>query len=50
MKREDVILFSGGAQGAEAEFGASAERWVAELLDSGKTAIEHQAEAGLYAE
>ena len=27
MKREDVILFSGGAQGAEAEFGASAERF-----------------------
>src|ERR671914_3126385 len=26
MKREDVILFSGGAPGAEAEFGASAER------------------------
>ena len=26
MKREDFILFSGGAPGAEAEFGASAER------------------------
>ncbi|MCA1563841.1 MAG: hypothetical protein LC804_27540 [Acidobacteria bacterium] len=26
MKREDVILFSGGAPGAEAEFGACAER------------------------
>ena len=26
MKREDVILFSGGAQGAEYEFGACAER------------------------
>lgn len=26
LKREDVILFSGGAQGAEAEFGACAER------------------------
>src|SRR5258705_6406158 len=26
MKREDVILFSGGAQGAEWAFGASAER------------------------
>lgn len=26
-KREDVILFSGGAQGAEAEFGACAERF-----------------------
>jgi hypothetical protein len=27
LKREDVILFSGGAQGAEAEFGACAERF-----------------------
>ena len=27
MRREDVILFSGGAQGAEAEFGACAERF-----------------------
>ncbi len=26
-KRQDVILFSGGAQGAEAEFGACAERF-----------------------
>ena len=26
LKREDVILFSGGAQGAEEEFGACAER------------------------
>ncbi len=26
MKRENMILFSGGAQGAEAEFGANAER------------------------
>ncbi len=26
MKKEDCILFSGGAQGAEAEFGANAER------------------------
>ena len=26
MKREDYILFSGGAPGAEAEFGACAER------------------------
>lgn len=26
-RREDVILFSGGAQGAEAEFGACAERF-----------------------
>jgi len=25
MKKEDCILFSGGAQGAEAEFGANAE-------------------------
>ncbi|MDP1570392.1 MAG: hypothetical protein Q8L86_10335 [Vicinamibacterales bacterium] len=27
LKREDCILFSGGAQGAEAEFGACAERF-----------------------
>ena len=27
LKREDVILFSGGAQGAEAEFGGCAERY-----------------------
>jgi hypothetical protein len=27
VKREDVILFSGGAQGAEAEFGECAERF-----------------------
>lgn len=27
MKREDCILFSGGAPGAEAEFGAQAERY-----------------------
>ncbi len=27
VAREDVILFSGGAQGAEAEFGAAAERF-----------------------
>ena len=27
MKREDVILFSGGAQGAEEAFGACAERF-----------------------
>ena len=27
MNREDVILFSGGIQGAEAEFGANAERF-----------------------
>jgi hypothetical protein len=26
MKKENMILFSGGAQGAEAEFGANAER------------------------
>ena len=26
MKKEDCILFSGGAQGAEAEFGINAER------------------------
>ena len=26
MKRENLILFSGGADGAEAEFGANAER------------------------
>ena len=27
MKGEDFILFSGGAQGAEAEFGANAEKY-----------------------
>ncbi len=27
MKKEDVILFSGGIKGAEAEFGATAERY-----------------------
>lgn len=27
MKKENVILFSGGAEGAEAEFGANAERF-----------------------
>lgn len=27
MKKEDCILFSGGAKGAEAEFGANAERF-----------------------
>jgi ribosomal protein L20A (L18A) len=27
MKREECILFSGGVQGAEAEFGANAERY-----------------------
>ncbi len=27
MKKEDCILFSGGAQGAEAEFGTNAERF-----------------------
>jgi hypothetical protein len=27
MRREDCILFSGGARGAEAEFGATAERF-----------------------
>jgi hypothetical protein len=27
MKKEDAILFSGGAQGAEAEFGANAEKY-----------------------
>lgn len=27
MKKEDCILFSGGARGAEAEFGANAERF-----------------------
>ena len=26
MKKEDAILFSGGIKGAEAEFGANAER------------------------
>ncbi|MEW5975025.1 MAG: hypothetical protein AB1898_04355 [Acidobacteriota bacterium] len=33
MKREDCILFSGGAQGAEAEFGANAERFGVEEVN-----------------
>jgi hypothetical protein len=33
MKREDCILFSGGAQGAEAEFGAQAEAFGIEELN-----------------
>ena len=32
MKREDCTLFSGAAQGAEAEFGAAAERYGAAFL------------------
>ena len=33
MKKEDCILFSGGAQGAEAEFGANAERFKIEEVN-----------------
>ena len=33
MKREDFILFSGGAQGAEAEFGMNAERFGVEEVN-----------------
>lgn len=35
MERSDYILFSGGAQGAEAEFGATAERWGIEEVNFG---------------
>ena len=33
LNREDVILFSGGAQGAVAEFGACAERFGVEEVN-----------------
>jgi hypothetical protein len=33
MKKKNVILFSGGAQGAEAEFGANAERFEIEEVN-----------------
>jgi hypothetical protein len=35
VERSDYILFSGGAQGAEAEFGATAERWGIEEVNFG---------------
>jgi ribosomal protein L20A (L18A) len=35
VERSDYILFSGGAQGAEAEFGATAERWAIEEVNFG---------------
>ena len=45
MNREDVILFSGGIQGAEAEFGANAERFgIAEVNFSfeGHNIVRHR--------
>ncbi len=45
MKKEDCILFSGGAQGAEAEFGANAERLGIEEVNftfEGHTIIRHR--------
>ncbi len=45
MKKEDCILFSGGAQGAEAEFGANAEKFGIEEVNftfEGHTIIRHR--------
>jgi hypothetical protein len=45
MKKEDYILFSGGAQGAEAEFGANAERLGIEEVNftfDGHSIIRHR--------
>ncbi len=45
MKKEDCILFSGGAQGAEAEFGSNAERLGIEEVNftfEGHTIIRHR--------
>src|SRR5512145_1002135 len=45
MKKEDCILFSGGAQGAEAEFGANAERLGLEEVNftfEGHTIVRHR--------
>ncbi len=45
MKREEVVLFSGGIQGAEAEFGAAAERFgIAEVNFSfeGHNIVRHR--------
>ncbi len=46
MKKEDFILFSGGAKGAEAEFGANAEQFGIEevnfTFDGHSIAAMHQ--------
>jgi hypothetical protein len=45
MKKEDCILFSGGAQGAEAEFGANAENSGIEEVNftfEGHTIVRHR--------
>jgi hypothetical protein len=45
MKKEDCILFSGGAQGAEAEFGVNAERLGIEEVNftfEGHTIVRHR--------
>jgi len=45
MKKEDCILFSGGAQGAEAQFGASAENLGIEEVNftfEGHTIVRHR--------
>jgi hypothetical protein len=45
MKKEDCILFSGGAQGAEAEFGACAEKFGIEEVNftfEGHTIVRHR--------
>jgi len=33
LKKEDCVLYSGGAVGAEAEFGAQAERYAIEEIN-----------------
>jgi hypothetical protein len=47
MKREDCILFSGGAAGAEAEFGAAAERFGIEEVNFTFEGHAHVRQRGL---
>lgn len=47
MNREDCILFSGGAPGAEAEFGANAERFGIEEVNFGFEGHVHVRTRGL---
>ena len=47
MTRDDYILFSGGASGAEAEFGASAERHGIEEVNFTFDGHTHQRQRGL---
>ena len=47
MNREDCILFSGGAPGAEAEFGANAERLGIEEVNFGFEGHTHVRSRGL---